>query len=326
VGPFVDHGGRVGGLGEGIEVVAEEVVTAEAGVALATLRVQDPEGRPTPRRPIPVAGDERLRPLADDVAPEPDPRPPGKLQAKTGRLGDGGGQAAGRTTIDPPADPPGRLEHDEERLRPPGERRQSAEPVRDPGRAVRRGEATSGQVQDEQVHRATGQQRAADGQTLVQGFRGDDHEPLWPDAAGDRLDRVEAARQIEPGHDRALGLGLRRESQDERRPAAGAVTADRHAGRARQAAGPEDRVECREPGPDDAVIASRGRAREGDRSGRRHGRQGRRRRGRQGQCPIRDPHDPRSCRSPASLEARHGCRHVRGEGRHRTRNIEHLFA
>jgi hypothetical protein len=46
------------------------------------------------------------------------------------------------------------------------------------------------------------------------------------------------------------------------------------------------------------------------------------RRRRQRQGPIRDP---RSCGSPASLEARHGCRHVRGEGRHRTARLEHPF-
>ena len=38
---------------------------------------------------------------------------------------------------------------------------------------------------------------------------------------------------------------------------------------------------------------------------------GRGRRRRQGERPVRDP---RSCGSPASLEARHGCRHVRGRG------------
>ena len=37
------------------------------------------------------------------------------------------------------------------------------------------------------------------------------------------------------------------------------------------------------------------------------------------------PHDLRSCRSPASLEGRHGCRHVRGKGRHRTVIVEHPF-
>ena len=84
----------IAGAGSGAVIVAEEVVAAEAGVALAALRVEDPEGRPPPRRAVAVAGDQRLRPLADDVASEPDPRPPGELEAEAGRLGDGGRQAA----------------------------------------------------------------------------------------------------------------------------------------------------------------------------------------------------------------------------------------
>ena len=74
----------------------------------------------------------------------------------------------------------------------------------------RRGQATAGQVEDEQVDRATGEQAARDRQPLVEAGRRDDHEPLEPHAAGDRLDRVEAARQVEPGDDRALAPGPRR--------------------------------------------------------------------------------------------------------------------
>jgi len=86
VGPFgLDRGG----------LIDEEVVTAEAGIAFATLRVEDPEGGPPPRRAVAVAGDERLGPLAHDVASEADPRPPGELQADPGRLGDGGGKTIG---------------------------------------------------------------------------------------------------------------------------------------------------------------------------------------------------------------------------------------
>ena len=89
----MDRGGfgkvRVG------ELIDEEVVAAEAGVALATLRVEDPEGRPPPRRAVSIACDQRLRALADDVAPESNPRAPGKLQSETGRFGDDAGQAAG---------------------------------------------------------------------------------------------------------------------------------------------------------------------------------------------------------------------------------------
>ena len=119
---------------------------------------------------------------------------------------------------------------------------------------VRGGQPATGQVEDEQVDRAPGQQRATDGQPLVERLGGDDHEPFEPDAAGDRLDRVEAAREVEPGDDRAGGLGLGGEPEDERRPAARAVAADRDAGRPWQAARPQDGVERREAGVDDAVV------------------------------------------------------------------------
>ena len=85
----------------------KEVVAGQAGVALAAVGVEDPEGRPPTGRAVSIAGDQHLRPLADDVAPESDPRPPGKLETDAGRLGDGGRQGA----VDAR-----RLEDDEQRL------------------------------------------------------------------------------------------------------------------------------------------------------------------------------------------------------------------
>ena len=302
MGPFrVDRGG----------LVDEEVVAAEAGVALATVGVEDPEGGPPPRRAVAIAGDERLRPLPDDVAPEADPRSPGKLEADPGRLGDGGGK-----TPDRPAGEAGWLEDDEERLRPPGECRQPAEPIGDAGRAIRGGQPAARQVQDEQVDRASGQQRATDGQALVEGLGGDDHEPFEPDAAGDGLDRVEAARQVQPGDDRAGRLGLRGKPQDERRPAARSVASDRDAGRSGQTPRPEDRVEGREAGGDDAVVVGGGLVPRPDIGGWRHGRRRRQR---------ERPDDPRGCGTPAGLEARDSGVHFGARSRHRTTRLEHLF-
>ena len=80
----------------GGRVVDEEVRAAEAAIALAALGVEDPELRPPPRRAEPVAGDGHLGLLADDVAPEADPRSAGELEAEAGRLGDGRGEAAVR--------------------------------------------------------------------------------------------------------------------------------------------------------------------------------------------------------------------------------------
>jgi hypothetical protein len=77
VGPF-ELGG--GGLVDGGDRLDEEVVPAETGVAFAAVRVEDPEGGPSPRRAVSIAGDQRLRTLTHDVAPEADPRPPGQFQ------------------------------------------------------------------------------------------------------------------------------------------------------------------------------------------------------------------------------------------------------
>ena len=244
-------GGVGGGVGRELGVdISQEVVPAEAGIPVAAFRVQDPESRSPPRLAVAVAGDQRLRALPDDIATEVDPRTSCELQAKTGRFGDGAGQTAAQ---------PGRLQHHEERLRPPGECRQTTEPVGDAGRPIRSGKATAGQVQDEQIHRAPRQQDATDGQALVEGLGGDDDQPVEPNAASDSLDRIETPPEIEPGHDGTRNLGLSGEPEHEGGPATGAVAADRNAGRSWQAARSQDRVERREPGPDDAVVGGRGR-------------------------------------------------------------------
>jgi hypothetical protein len=54
-------------------LVDQQGVPGETGVPLAALGVEDPEGRPTPRRTVAVVRDERLGALADDVAAKADP-------------------------------------------------------------------------------------------------------------------------------------------------------------------------------------------------------------------------------------------------------------
>ena len=84
--------------------LAEQRIPAEASIALAAVRVEDPQIRSPARRPEPVPGDGHLHPLADDVATEPDPCPPGHLQAEAGHLREGSGHTARQ---------PRRLEDDE---------------------------------------------------------------------------------------------------------------------------------------------------------------------------------------------------------------------
>jgi hypothetical protein len=180
--------------------VDEEVLPTEAGVALAAVRVEDPQGGSPPRRPEPVAGDDRLGLLADHVAPEPDPRPAGQLKPQAGRLGD-----SRRETVR--VTPAGRFEQDQQHVRAPRESRQAVQPVGDLRDTIGTSEAP-GQVEEQDVDRTARQQRPADREGLVERFGRDDDEPFEPDTAGNRLDRVEAPRKIHPGHDRAGGLGL----------------------------------------------------------------------------------------------------------------------
>jgi hypothetical protein len=201
---MLSFGGRGG--------VDEEVLPAEAGVALAAVRVEDPQGGPPPRRPEPVAGDERFSVLPDHVAAEPDPAPAGQLEPETGRLGDGRREAVRVATT-------GRFEQEQQHVRAPGEGRQAVEPIGDLRDALGASEA-AGQIDQQDVDRAARQQRAADDERLVERFGRHDDEPFEPDAAGDRLDRVEAARQVHPGHDRAGGLRLGYGPQRKRRTAA----------------------------------------------------------------------------------------------------------
>ena len=114
------------------------------------------------------------------------------------------------------------------------------------------------QIDDEQVHRSTGHQCAGDREALVQRFRREDDEPVQPNPAGDRLDRVEAPGEVQPGDDRAVDLGLCREPERECRLAGARLAPERHARAARQATRTDDRVEARKAGPDDPLVRAVG--------------------------------------------------------------------
>ena len=255
-----------------------------------------------------VAGDHHLRLLADDVAAEADPRPTGKFELHARglaeRLHDGVRQVR-------------RLQHDEQAARPTRERGQPMQPLREPGRptagstggpahgtGLRRTHAERrGQVDEQDVHRPTLEQRAGDAQPFIRGLRREDHEPFQPHAAGDGLNRVERTGEVQVRDDRPAGLGLRGEAQRQRGLAAGRIAVHRDTGRTRQTARAEDRIESREAGGDDAPVVCRD---EGLRFVQRHC------------CKRADdhrdlpvPHRPRSCATPASLKGRKGRRDLR---------------
>lgn len=298
----------------------------EAGIPPAALRVEDPELDPLPRWTCPVAGDDHLGPLADDIPAEADPGPSSKFQAKTGRLGDGGRDPAGQ---------PRRLEDHEQDVRPAGERSEPSEPIRDRGwtPAIAPGPARTGsargvgavratrcrQVHDEHVHRATRHERAGHRQRLVERCRFEDDQPFEADPAGDRLDRIEASGEVHVGHDRARRLRSGSQPQGEGRLAAGGVPPDGERGRARDPTLAEDGVQRGEAGGDDPIVLDDPSrlwvrsVRERDRGERAHHRPD----GRPGTAECRST-DPWRGVSPTRLERRQGRRHVRGKGRHRT--------
>lgn len=304
-------GGGRGGAGTGGErrfgnddLVAEEARAGQATVPLPALGVEDPQSRSPPRRAVPVAGDECLGRLTDDVAAEPDPGSPPELETQPGRLGHRRRQTARQ---------PRRFEDHEERLRAAGEGCQAADPIRDLAELRSGSERWSRrQVHDEDVHRATGQEHPGDRQALVEGVRRQDDEPVETDAASDGLDRVEGLGEIEPGDDRAAGLGLGDEAKGECRDARAWRSGQGDAGAPRQSARPEDRVELREAGPDDPLDA--GPLRLLAFLDRLIGERRRRQRS----------HHPRSCHAPPRLEGRHGRRHVRGKAGHE-QIIEQMF-
>jgi hypothetical protein len=130
----------------------------QTGVALVAVGVEDPETGSPAWRTEPVASDDDLGLLSDDVTPEADPAGPGELEAKPRGLRDRRSER-GRGT--------GCLEQDEQRRGPPGERGQPLEPIRDLGRS-RAGLEPLGQIDDQQVDRPTTEQRARDRQALIQ--------------------------------------------------------------------------------------------------------------------------------------------------------------
>jgi hypothetical protein len=241
--------------------LGEELLAAEAGVAFTAVGVQDPQRRSPPWWTGAIARDDHLRSLADDVAPEPDPRSTGELETDPRRFADRTFEAAGAVWW---------LEHDERDPRPPRECGHACEAIAESrfGAAGTRscgsmcGRLAAGQVDDEQVDGPTCEQRAGDGQALLGIVRSQDDEPFRLDPAGHRLDGIERGREIQPRHDRPGGLGLRDESQGQRGSAARDVTAHREPHPARHAARPEDRIELGEAGRMDAVgVARRSRGR-----------------------------------------------------------------
>ena len=178
------------------------------------------------------------------------------------------------------------------------------------------------EIDHEKIDSPTVRQRPGDAETLVEIVRGDDDEPRGLHPAGDGFDRVEGARHVDPGSDRAGGLRLRHETEGEGRLAARSVAAECEARPTRQPARAEDGVEGPEPRRHDTLhragvglLVTLGRER--------NGRQRTDDVADGGRGPGRLAH-PRSCAAPARLERRESGRHIGRKG-HRTVRIERMF-
>ena len=296
----------------------EQRIAGETGVPLTAVGIEDPEVCAPPRRPEVVPGDHHLRPLADDVAAEPDPRPTRELQAEPHRFTDRAGDARRERR---------RLQDHEETARPTRERRQPMQPIRDSRRAPARpipGPASHvltaedhGQIDEQEIHGATLEQRTRDAQPFVERLRREHDEPLEADAPRDGLHRIEGTREVQVRDDRAAGLCFCRQAQRERGLAAGGVPMERDAGQPGNSSRAKDRVQRREASMDDAPVidlrAFRRPIVERPWSGRflLGGQRDGGERPDDRQVVIRRSEVPRSCGAPASLEGRQSCRDLR---------------
>ena len=208
----------------------EQRLQAETGIPIPAVGIQDPERRSATRRTGSTAGNDDLGGLPDDIPSEANPRAAGELQANARPLPDRRGNRA---------DEPGWFEDEQGDPGPPGQRGESAEPIGKARSTLRPGR----KIHDQQVHGPSGQERPGDGKAFVRAGWRDHHEPLGLDTASDGLHRIEGIREIQPGHDRPTGLRFGGKPERDGGPPARQITSKREAHPARQAAGPEDRVE-----------------------------------------------------------------------------------
>ncbi len=193
-----------------------------------------------------IASDPDLRPLADDLAPQPDPAPAPELQADANPVEDA--MEAARQVR--------RLEHHEER---PGPSSDGEEPLEPLGgwRPAGRDSPAVARIEHEDIDRPGLEERPGHLHALRRVTRDEHHEPFEPDPPGDCLDRVQAARAVHPGGERPGGLGGGDGPEGKRGCPGRARAGDGDTPRSGQAGRPEKGVQLREPGGDDPTRGIR---------------------------------------------------------------------
>lgn len=230
MGPRLERGDGRSGVRRGVQ----QPLQGER--PLPRVEVADGQLGGAARCAAPIADDGHGRPLPDHVPPDPDPAAPLELQAQAA--------AFPQRTVERVRQAHG-LEGQEPRSDPPGMGRQASQED-----GVPDGQA-SGEVQDQEIHGPSGEERAGQPEAFVGASGPDEHEPAQVHASSDRFQRVERAREVQPGDDRAGGLGLSHAAKGECRLARGAPAPERGARPAGQAAQGQDRIQAREAGRDD---------------------------------------------------------------------------
>jgi hypothetical protein len=126
--------------------LSQKLVSGQASVPGATVRVQNSKLRGSTRRPKPVARNADLCPLAHHVTPEPDPGPTVQLQPQSGLLGQRA-QERGRQTR--------RLQDKHLDTRPTSHRGQPVDPFGQTSRGdSRRIQGLVRQIEQQQIDRS----------------------------------------------------------------------------------------------------------------------------------------------------------------------------
>jgi hypothetical protein len=237
---------RLGRAADAIRGLPQQLVSGQAGIPQAAVRVQDPKLRRSTRRPKPVSRDTHLRPLSHHVTSQPDPRPTAQLQPQSRNLGQHARQGRGKAR---------RFEDQQLYAGSTSERRQPAEPFGQ-ARCGKPG-STQGpvrQVQQQQVHRSVLKEHGRHGHRFAERVRREDDQPLELHAPSDRLHRIETLGQVQVRDQSTSGLSLSHGPQRQCRLAAGPVAVKGSGRRTRQAAQPQDRVQRTETGWDRPLI------------------------------------------------------------------------
>ena len=224
----------------------QQLVAGQAGVSHSTVRVQNSKLRGPSGRSKTIPTYAHLRPLPNDVPPQPDPRQAAQLEPERGDLRDRSGDRRRE---------PRRLENDHLDAGSTGEGRQAMEPIGQTRRGPSgRIERPVRQIQHEEIDRSVLEKHRGHCQRLLERIGRDDDQPVELDAPSDCLDGIEASSQIEVRRYSTCHLGLGDCPQRQGRFAARLAAAKSGGRDTRQTAEAEDCIERAESGRDCSLV------------------------------------------------------------------------